>query len=384
MSFWNKTKTDPVEKPDDNQMTLIQLEKQDPMIARTVTPSSISAAINTMKGVEGKLQAINKIYELLWDGDSTLAGNIDTRTESLKAREPILQGDLSEQEKKYFEDVIEHLYPELVDLLIEMKMKRFSFRQVEYEFKDGFYFPKQLVEYDNLDLRAKNGELVLFQGGKVKTLSEFKFIALLKKRSILQPLLKYYVFKMFAINNWASFTEIFGKPVRVGKYRAGATKDEKDELWEILQNAGDDLAMMVSENIAMEFIDHNNKTASSDLYHNLMKFCEDATTKRILGQTLTTNAEATGSFAQAKVHNMVRKDILAGDARDLKILISDLFTKLSQINFDGKQIKVKFDLSEEVNLFERVQIDRTLQNDIGIVFPEEYFYETYKVPKDNK
>ncbi len=361
-------------------LTLVSIDDSKPLFTRDVNPSNISSAVSQMKRL-GKLNAINNIYETLWDGDATLAGNIDTRAESLKSKMPTLKGDLSDNELKYYNDVLEYLYPDLVDTLIESKMKKFAFRQVEYELKEGLYFPKTLMEYQNLDLRAVKNELVLFQDDKQKNLSELKFIALLKKRAILQPLMKYYVFKSFAINNWASFTEIFGKPVRVGKYKPGATKTEKDELWEMLQNAGSDLAMMVSENIVMEFVDHNNKSASSDLYNNLMKFCEDATTKRILGQTLTTNAEPTGSFAQAKVHNMVRRDILAGDARDLIIMINDLFTKLSVINFDGKKIHVIMDLTDDVNLFERVQIDRTLQNDIGIIFPDDYFYDTYKIPK---
>jgi hypothetical protein len=51
-----------------------------------------------------------------------------------------------------------------------------------------------------------------------------------------------------------------------------------------------------------------------------------------------------------------------------------------QINFGNYKVATTIDVSPEIDLLERVQIDRTLANEIGIEFPEDYWHKTYKVP----
>jgi phage gp29-like protein len=380
MKFLDKIKN-LTSKGEQMNLNVVSNMETKPVFANTsITADQVYTAI-LYKERNGSLQKLNILYNKLWEADANLAACIDTRTEALKSKQPVLQTELSQQQTEYLLQVQREFYPMLVDAIIEYKLKGYMFKQIEYEQRqDGFIYPTSLLSYKYADLRASNNKLVLYHNDKPKSLADFKFFAFLNNRSILQPLLKYYIFKSFAINNWASFTEIFGKPMRIGKYKPGATKTEKDQLWEMLQNAGTDLAAMISENVVMDFVDNQNKAASSNLYNDLLKFCEDTTTKRILGQTLTSNAEKTGSFAQAKEHDMVRRDILSGDARDLTLLINHFYSNLMQINFGNYKVATTIDVSPEIDLLERVQIDRTLANEIGIEFPEDYWHKTYKVP----
>lgn len=368
-----------------SKLTVMQVkEDQSYFTDMDVTPDQIVSAITILKN-EKKLKDINDIYDKLLEQDDNLGSNIDTRTEALKSKKPVIMTELPDKHKQYFQDVLDERYPELVDIIIEAKLKRFAFRQVKYIQEGGLWYPEDFISYDNLDLRIEIVDQVktlqLYMELDKTTLDEYRFIRLLRKRSILQSLLKYYAFKKFALNNWASFTEIFGKPIRVGKYEPGAGKAEKDELWNMLQQSGTDLAMMISKNVAMDFVDFAAKSASADLYKDLCEFSDKAVTKRILGQTLSTDAQKTGSFAQAKIHNLVRKDILAGDARDTVRFINDFLTRLNSINFSDQKIKTGIDVSDELNLLEKVQIDRVLINELGLVVDDEYLYKTYKVPK---
>ena len=368
-------------KKDLNNITVVNIEdKKNIWVSEEINPSTIYTAI-LYKDSYGKLQKINKLFDLLIDYNDNIAGNIDVRSEALKSKLPTIKNDLPDKQREFYDDLIENKYSDLVDIVIERKMKGFVIRQVEWEIINGLYYPKSFINYQNQDLRNIHKKLEFYIEDKLQTLSEYKFIMELQNRSILQPLLKYYSFFKFAINNWASFIEIFGKPIRVGKYKPGATKKEKDELWEMLQKSGSDLAAMISENVVMEFIEYKNQRGSAELYDTMVKFIETRETKRILGQTLTTTAEKTGSFAQSKIHNLVRKDILAGDARDTVHFLNAFFSKLHSLNFSADKIKTSIDITDDVNLFERVQIDRTLQNDIGIEFPDDYFHKLYKVPK---
>lgn len=375
MSFLNKlfgTKTN---------LTFVSMKESEDMgFSNAITPAAIKMAI-TKKRNEGILADLDKLFDILIDSDDNLAADIDTRTEALKSKIPDIPAGLTPKQNEYFSEILKKLYPDLVNFLINAKLKGYNFAQIRYELTGGLYYPVEIVTYQNIDLRISNRKLELYQNDNKKNTDDPRFLKLLRKRSILQSLLKYYTFKSFALNNWASFTEIFGKPIRVGKYKPGATKDEKDELWNMLKNAGTDLAAMVSENVIMEFIDYTAKSASADLYNNLVSFCSKSVTKRILGQTLATDAQKTGSYAQAKVHNLVRLDILAGDARDCDVFISKFFTTLNRINFNNDEIFVTTDISDPPSLKDEIDIDIKLQNSIGIELDDDYFYQKYKRPR---
>lgn len=350
---------------------------------RQITPGAILSAV-TQVDEYGKLQAIDALYERLVNEDTNLDADIDTRTEALKAIQPEITTEITDAQQVYFDHVIRKMYPSLVEALIESKLKRYAFRQIEYELIDSLWYPKSLIDYKKLDLRIENRELVLYVDSKKHPVDELKFIKILRKKAILRSLLKYYTFKAFALTNWADFTEIFGKPMRKGTYRAGASKTEKDQLWDMLKNAGTSLAMMVSENVSVEFVDHINKTASSNLYQSLVEFCEGKSTKRILGQTVVTEQEKYGSEAKSKIANLVRKDILAGDARDAEVFISGFFTRLNNINFNEQVIEVEIPVNDDLDLSQELDMDVKLVQQIQLPLDYDYFYEKYGRPKPEK
>ena len=39
-----------------------------------------------------------------------------------------------------------------------------------------------------------------------------------------------YLFKNYAVKDWVAFAEVFGMPLRIGKYEPGATKADREAL----------------------------------------------------------------------------------------------------------------------------------------------------------
>jgi len=360
-------------------MTFIPVKAEEFGFSIPITPENIKDAIDAKKS--GLLREIDNLFDNLIDGDDNLAADIDTRMEALKSKRPSLSNNLSPKQTDFFNEILKKLYPDLVNFIIEAKLKGYNFAQIRYELKNNLFYPVEIITYQNIDLRINNKQLELYKDENILNTDDPRFLKILRKRSIMQSLLKYYTFKSFAVNNWVSFTEIFGKPYRIGKYRLGATKEEKNELWNMLKNAGTDLAAMVSENVIIDFVDYTAKNASSDLYNNLISFCLKSETKRTLGQTLSTDAQKTGSYAQAKVHNLVRRDILAGDARDSDVFISSFLTTLNRLNFNNDEIFVETNIPDQPSLKDEIDIDIKLQNDIGIELDDDYFYQKYKRPR---
>ncbi len=126
----------------------------------------------------------------------------------------------------------------------------------------------------------------------------------------------WYLFKNYAIKDWLVFLEVFGMPLRLGKYDSGSSDADKDALEIAVRTLGSDAAGIISKSTEIEFIETASK-GSADLYENLASFGNREISKAILGATLTAEVGKVGSYAAANTHNDVRMDLLRADARAL-------------------------------------------------------------------
>ncbi|HUY28520.1 MAG TPA: DUF935 domain-containing protein [Candidatus Binataceae bacterium] len=142
-----------------------------------------------------------------------------------------------------------------------------------------------------------------------------------------------YLFKNYILKDWVTFTEVFGQPLRVGKYHPGATETDKQTLLSAVANIGTDAAAIIPESMMIEFTEAR-QGGSSELYRSFCEYLDMQVSKAVLGQTLTTEVTtAGGSRAAAEVHDSVRRDILAADARRLgETLNRDLVRPIVDLN----------------------------------------------------
>lgn len=140
-----------------------------------------------------------------------------------------------------------------------------------------------------------------------------------------------WVFKSYALRDWARFIELFGQPIRVGKYHQGASKDDVAVLKQAAFSLGSDAAAVIPEGMMLELVEAGGKSASGELYARLIEYLDAQVSKAVLGQTMTTDDGA--SLSQAKVHNEVRMDILRADARAIAATLQrDLIAPLVALN----------------------------------------------------
>lgn len=124
-----------------------------------------------------------------------------------------------------------------------------------------------------------------------------------------------YLFKNYAIKDWVAFCEVYGMPLRLGKYASGANKNDKDALVAAIQSLGSDAAGIISKDTEIEFVESIKGSATGDLFKALADFANKENSKAILGQTLSAEVGDKGSYAAAKTHEGVRIDLLKADSR---------------------------------------------------------------------
>jgi phage gp29-like protein len=126
-----------------------------------------------------------------------------------------------------------------------------------------------------------------------------------------------YLFKNYVLKDWVTFAEVFGQPLRLGKYSAGATEADKQALLTAVANIGTDAAAIIPDSMLIEFTEAR-QSGSAELYQRFCEYLDAQVSKAVLGQTLTTDMpRGGGSRAAAQVHDAVRRDILGADARRL-------------------------------------------------------------------
>ena len=193
-------------------------------------------------------------------------------------------------------------------------------------------------------------------------LAPFKFITHITKAKAGLPIrgglarvaMWNYLFRNYILKDFVTFCEVFGQPLRLGKYGAGATEQDKSLLLQAVANIGTDAAAIIPDSMTIEFEKVAQTGDSSRLYRDALEYLDRRLTIAILGQELTTALpNGAGSRAAAEVHDVVRRDIATDDARRLAATLNrDLIKPLVDLN-RGPRVrypKIKFGFEDQQGL----------------------------------
>jgi phage gp29-like protein len=144
-----------------------------------------------------------------------------------------------------------------------------------------------------------------------------------------------YLFKNFQIKDWLVFAEKYGQPFRVGQFGQNTTDKQVAQFLDDLIRMGSDAAIALPKEYSIQLIESASKGASAEVFQNFIDYVDSKVSLVVLGQSLSTSqGKSSGSFAQAKVHNEVRRDIQTADAQHLiDTLNRDVIRSIVDLNF---------------------------------------------------
>ena len=192
-----------------------------------------------------------------------------------------------------------------------------------------------------------------------------------------------YLFKHFSARDLIEFLEIYGLPLRLGSYPAGAGEDEKQTLLQAVTHIGHAAAGIIPEGMMIDF--KAPAEGSKDPFEYLIDWCERTQSKVILGATLTSQTDAgSGAYALGNVHLEVMRDLVISDARQIANTISrDLLYPLAALNIPGVSPagapRFVFDTHESEDI--KVYAEALPQLvDIGLAVPTAWAHERLGIP----
>lgn len=166
-----------------------------------------------------------------------------------------------------------------------------------------------------------------------------------------------FLYKSYALGDFAEFLETYGLPFIVGKYMSGASAAEKASLMRAVTALGHDARAIMPKEMEIE-IETVSSSGGDSAHLAMMSWADKSQSKSILGQTLTADSggKGNGSYALGKVHNEVRHDIRRGDARQVAATLTrDLVYPMIALNRGGvdglaRCPRFVFDLAEAEDL----------------------------------
>ncbi len=192
-----------------------------------------------------------------------------------------------------------------------------------------------------------------------------------------------YLFKNFAVKDWVGFAEVYGMPLRVGKYEPGASRADRDALLHAVRSLGADAAGIISKSTEIEFIEAQ-KGSSLNVYESLTAFCDAQMSKAILGQTLSSEpggGKGQGSYALGRIHSEVRQDLVEADCNALaKTITQQILRPLVGFNFgwDAPVPGFRFLCEPPEDLRAIAEVYRIL-SDLGYEFSRDRLSERFKL-----
>ena len=138
--------------------------------------------------------------------------------------------------------------------------------------------------------------------------------------------------KAYTMKDWMAFIELYGLPIRIGRYDAAATKQDVEVLFRAVANIGTDAAAVIPKTMDIDFEGAGGGTASNANFENFARWADEQVSKAVLGQTMT--ADDGSSQSQAQVHDDVRLAIARADARAINGTITrDIVRAFVDLNF---------------------------------------------------
>lgn len=183
---------------------------------------------------------------------------------------------------------------------------------------------------------------------------------------------------------WMVFLEKFGQPTVVGKHSPNMSKAEKARFLDVLKSIKTETAVTISDDLAIDLLEASRSGAAS--YEDACRYLDELASKRVLGQTLTSDAKSTGlGGATGTEQGKVRQDILERDSRSLSQLLTRTLVRwIVDVNYGshepGRYPKYRLNADSPENLVELANQYSTLL-DMGMPIPLAHARERFGIPE---
>lgn len=316
--------------------------------------------------------------------DDEIAQTVETRVDALLAT-PLRIEPSDTKEAEMLNLVLKEWFHEIASGAINALFFGYSVQEAVYELKPEGYVGLQWIGEKPMQwFEPKNdGRLIYRQDGhnvEREVDQVFKFFLTRRKASFEQPYGKallatlywLFFFKQNGFKFWAKFLERFGTPILLGKCKDTETDDMSRAL--LNAHAQSVLSIDIEDDVQILSAPGTNGSAGAafEAFNDqLIRQIQ----KVVLGQTLTSGTDGTGSRALGQVHENVRMDKLKSDIRLVTPTLQAVVDALCTLNQWGEYEVMLGEKPKPLNK-EQAERDAHLKN-AGANLTPQYFQREY-------
>ena len=322
-----------------------------------------------------------KLFDLYADCliDTHLSSVIDKRHDAIQDSEIAFIRNNGQVDDQIAEQISAPWFSSMIDDILDAKFQGFSLMQF---YKENGWIKYYLVPRKNVDPvnRTIMHQQEDLQGIPWDQFDNLVFAGTERGLGDLACCIPWVIYKRNDMADWAQFCEIFGMPTREYIY------DETDETSRerALNDATNQGALSTfihGKDTTMNLVDTQSKGESSGLYKNLADMANAEISKKILGNTLTTEAGASGSHALGTVHAKEENKKTKSDRKYilqyLNYYMTDTFLSLG---LDTRGGRFAFRDPKDIDLTAKMNIIVQARS-LNVPVADDYIYEEFGIEK---
>lgn len=274
--------------------------------------------------------------------------------------------------------------------------KGLSAQEIDWQTGSTWY-PKALlwVPQREFQVDRTTGTLQYLKNGMPEPLREWGWVVhehraksgYIEQAALFRVLAWTYAYKAYNIRDMQRFLEMYGLPLRLGKYPAGIGDKQRDQLLKAVRNIGHDGAGVVPGNMTIDFI-QATKAGTVDDFLNATAYWERKQSMAILGGTLTSQADGkTSTNALGAIHDKVRREIMLHDVGQIDpTMNSQVVRPVALINgmFPEDRLPTFGHLTEETPDQAKLVDVLSKAADIGMEIDVDYAHKIMQMPRAEK
>lgn len=189
-------------------------------------------------------------------------------------------------------------------------------------------------------------------------------------------------FKRGGMRFFGKFVNKYGMPFLFGKLPRNASTEEHLDLLSKLENMVEDAVGTGPDDSSLQIIEAN-KSSSVDIYERYINICNNAISKSILTNALSTDIQKVGARASSETGAETIEGNLSKEDRDFPAeLFNQLFKWVVDVNI-GSGLYPTFKAFEEEDVRKDLaERDGTLTEKLGVRFKKNYITNNYNINDD--
>ncbi len=249
------------------------------------------------------------------------------------------------------------------------------------------WVPQRMFQVDR-----DTGAIQLLKMGQPEALREWGWVVhehraksgYIEQAALFRVLAWTYAYKAYNIRDMQRFLEVYGLPLRLGKYPAGIGQKQRDELVKAVRNIGHDGAGVVPSTMSIDFV-QATKSGTVDDFLSAIAYWERKQSMAILGGTLTSQPDGkTSTNALGAIHDKVRREIMLHDVRQIEPTINNQIVRpIVLINgmFPADRLPT-FGYQTEETVDQAKMVDVLIKAaDVGMEIDVDWAHQTMQIPR---